>query len=168
MVATYATPGEETPTRIGSAGKVVAGYDVCVLPLQKDEAGGGGGDSSSSGEDVTEDGHKLGNLVVKLPLPPGCATTLWNNSEGYHKSYLEKFPGYFDLTDAGYIDNDGYVYVMSRTDDVINVAGHRLSTAAIEQVLSSNQQVAEVAVVTIRDQLKGERPVGVKRFYIST
>jgi propionyl-CoA synthetase len=102
----------------------------------------------------------IGALVVKLPLPPGTLPTLWQNDAGYKKAYLEEFPGYYKTADAGYIDEKGYVYVMSRTDDIINVAGHRLSTGAMEEVLSDHPDVAECAVLGVEDQLKGQVPVG--------
>jgi len=103
---------------------------------------------------------EIGALVVKLPLPPGTLPTLWNNDQGFIKSYLEEFPGYYKTADAGFIDEDGYVYVMSRTDDIINVAGHRLSTGAMEEILSDHQDVAECAVLGVEDALKGQVPVG--------
>jgi propionyl-CoA synthetase len=102
----------------------------------------------------------IGALVVKLPLPPGSLPTLWNNDERYISSYLEEFPGYYKTADAGFIDEDGYVFVMSRTDDIINVAGHRLSTGAMEEVLADHPDVAECAVLGVEDQLKGQVPVG--------
>ena len=98
--------------------------------------------------------------MVRLPLPPGTLTTLWNNDAGFLKSYMADFPGYYQTADAGYIDEDGYVYVMSRTDDIINVAGHRLSTGAMEEVLSSHPDVAECAVLGVEDDLKGQVPLG--------
>jgi len=103
---------------------------------------------------------QIGALVVKLPLPPGTLPTLWQNDKRYLDSYLEEFPGYYMTADAGFIDADGYAYVMSRTDDIINVAGHRLSTGAMEEVLSDHQDVAECAVLGVDDQLKGQVPVG--------
>jgi propionyl-CoA synthetase len=102
----------------------------------------------------------IGSLVVKLPLPPGTFPTLWNARERMFDSYLKNFPGYYETGDAGFIDEDGYVFVMSRTDDVINVAGHRLSTGAIEEVLASHSDVAECAVIGVSDALKGELPLG--------
>jgi propionyl-CoA synthetase len=93
-------------------------------------------------------------------MPPGCLPTLWNNDQRYLDSYLSEFPGYYKTADAGYIDDDGYLWVMSRTDDIINVAGHRLSTGAMEEVLASHPDVAECAVVGVHDELKGEIPVG--------
>jgi propionyl-CoA synthetase len=102
----------------------------------------------------------IGALVVKLPLPPGTLPTLWNNDEGFLKSYLEEFPGYYKTADAGFIDDDGYVFVMSRTDDIINVAGHRLSTGGMEEVLADHPDVAECAVLGVEDKLKGQIPIG--------
>ncbi len=102
----------------------------------------------------------IGALVVKLPLPPGSLPTLWNNDQGFIKAYLEEFPGYYKTADAGYIDEDGYVFVMSRTDDIINVAGHRLSTGAMEEVLADHPDVAECAVLGVDDKLKGQVPIG--------
>ena len=103
---------------------------------------------------------RIGALVAKLPLPPGTLPTLWNNDQGFVASYLEEFPGYYKTADAGYIDADSYVFVMSRTDDIINVAGHRLSTGAMEEVLSDRPDVAECAVLGVADKLKGQVPVG--------
>jgi len=103
---------------------------------------------------------KIGALVVKLPLPPGSLPTLWNADKRYIESYLEEFPGYYKTADAGFIDEDGYVFVMSRTDDIINVAGHRLSTGAMEEILADHPDVAECAVLGVDDQLKGQIPVG--------
>ncbi len=103
---------------------------------------------------------KIGALVVKLPLPPGALPTLWQNDDRYVESYLKEFPGYYKTADAGFIDSDGYAFVMSRTDDIINVAGHRLSTGAMEEVLSDHPDVAECAVLGVDDDLKGQVPVG--------
>jgi propionyl-CoA synthetase len=103
---------------------------------------------------------KVGALVIKLPLPPGTFPTLWNAEKRFIDAYLSEFPGYYKTADAGYIDEDGYVFVMSRTDDIINVAGHRLSTGAMEEVLAAHPDVAECAVVGVADQLKGQLPVG--------
>ena len=102
----------------------------------------------------------IGALVVKLPLPPGCLPTLWNAEQRFREAYLEEFPGYYKTGDAGFIDEDGYVFVMTRTDDVINVAGHRLSTGAMEEVLASHPDVAECAVIGVADALKGQLPLG--------
>jgi len=132
------------PIKPGSPTRPVPGYDVHVL----DEAG----DELPAG--------KIGTIAVRLPLPPGCLTTLWNNDAGYFESYLAQYPGYYFTADAGYLDEDGYVYVMARTDDIINVAGHRLSTGGMEEVVASHPDVAECAVVGVADKLKGEVPVG--------
>ena len=102
----------------------------------------------------------MGDIVVKLPLPPGTFPTLWNADKRYKENYMDTYPGFYQTYDAGHIDKDGYVWIMSRTDDVINVAGHRLSTGAIEEVLSDNKDVAECAVVGIADKLKGQLPIG--------
>jgi propionyl-CoA synthetase len=102
----------------------------------------------------------VGSLVVKLPLPPSCLPTLWQQDARCKESYFAEFPGYYKTADAGYIDDDGYVWVMGRTDDIINVAGHRLSTGGMEEVLASHQDVAECAVLGIADDLKGEVPAG--------
>ena len=120
------------------------GYDVRVL----DEAG----------REAPPD--TIGSIVIKLPLPPSCLPTLWNADDRYVRSYLTTYPGYYLTGDAGYRDRDGYLYVMSRTDDIINVAGHRLSTGAMEEVIASHQDVAECAVIGAADELKGEVPVG--------
>jgi propionyl-CoA synthetase len=102
----------------------------------------------------------MGSIVVKLPLPPSCLPTLWQQDERFRESYLADFPGYYKTADAGFLDPDGYLYVMGRTDDIINVAGHRLSTGGMEEVLAAHQDVAECAVVGIKDALKGEVPCG--------
>jgi propionyl-CoA synthetase len=104
--------------------------------------------------------NKMGSIVVKLPLPPGCLPTLWQQDDRFAESYLHEFPGFYKTADAGFIDDDGYVYIMGRTDDIINVAGHRLSTGGMEEVLASHQAVAECAVIGIKDELKGEVPCG--------
>jgi len=114
---------------------------------------------------LTDEGREAlpgdtGNVVIRLPLPPGCAPTLWNNEQGYEKSYLSAYPGYYLTADAGFKDEDGYLWIMSRTDDVINVAGHRLSTGAMEEVLAAHPDVAECAVVGVSDAIKGEVPLG--------
>jgi propionyl-CoA synthetase len=132
------------PVKPGSCTKPVPGYDVRVL--------GDDGRELPSGQ--------IGGIVVKLPLPPGCLPTLWNNDEGYRKAYLARFPGYYLTADAGYRDEDGYLWVMTRTDDIINVAGHRLSTGALEEVLASHPDVAECAVLGVADEIKGEIPLG--------
>jgi propionyl-CoA synthetase len=103
---------------------------------------------------------QTGALSIRLPMPPGCLPTLWQNDRGFIESYLTEFPGYYKTADAGYIDEDGYVFVMSRTDDIINVAGHRLSTGGIEEVVASHPDVAECAVIGVADGLKGHVPAG--------
>ncbi|PYO40233.1 MAG: propionyl-CoA synthetase, partial [Gemmatimonadetes bacterium] len=132
------------PVKPGSCAKPVAGYDVRVLDEDGKEVAAG----------VT------GNIVIRLPLPPGCLPTLWQNDDGYVRSYLSRYPGYYLTADAGYKDDDGYLWVMGRTDDIINVAGHRLSTGAMEEVLASHADVAECAVVGVADAIKGEVPLG--------
>ena len=125
-----------------------------------DQAGAGLGRAGArrKGSDVKP--GDIGALVCKLPLPPGSFPTLWNADERYVQSYLSDYPGYYKTGDAGYIDEDGYVYVMARTDDVINVAGHRLSTGAMEEVLAAHPDVAECAVIGVADELKGQVPLG--------
>jgi propionyl-CoA synthetase len=135
---------ELLPIKRGSPTVPMPGYDVRVL--------------DDAGKEVER--GKLGNIVVKLPLPPGSFPTLWNNDKRFREAYLDEFPGYYKTADAGYIDADGYVSIMGRTDDIINVAGHRLSTGAMEEVLSSHPAVAECAVIGVNDQMKGELPVG--------
>jgi propionyl-CoA synthetase len=132
------------PVKRGSPTVPMPGYDVQVL----DDAG------------HPVDKGQLGNIVVKLPLPPSCLPTLWNAEDRFGPSYLDEFPGYYKTADAGFLDDDGYLFIMGRTDDIINVAGHRLSTGAMEEVLSGHKDVAECAVIGAADQLKGEVPVG--------
>jgi propionyl-CoA synthetase len=132
------------PIKAGSPTKPVPGWDVRVL----DERGG----PARSGD--------IGALVCTLPLPPGTLSTLWNADARYRDSYLTDFPGHYNTADAGFVDEDGYVFVMTRTDDIINVAGHRLSTGAIEEVLASHPAVAECAVTGVADDLKGQVPLG--------
>jgi len=132
------------PVKPGSPTKPAPGYDLRVL--------------DETGKPVPA--GTIGHVVVKLPLPPGCLPTLWNNDAAYLESYLSEFPGYYTTSDAGYVDEDGYVFIMSRTDDIINVAGHRLSTGGMEEVLSAHPDVAECAVVGVSDDLKGEIPLG--------
>jgi propionyl-CoA synthetase len=103
---------------------------------------------------------QIGTIAVRLPLPPGTLPTLWQNDAGFVASYLERYPGYYLTGDAGYKDDDGYLWIMSRIDDIINVAGHRLSTGAMEEVLASHPDVAECAVIWVADRLKGQVPVG--------
>ena len=102
----------------------------------------------------------LGNVVVKLPLPPGCLPTLWHADQRFRDAYLSEYPGYYKTADAGFIDEDGYLFIMSRTDDIINVAGHRLSTGAMEEVVAEHPDVAECAVIGIADEMKGQVPCG--------
>jgi propionyl-CoA synthetase len=102
----------------------------------------------------------MGSIVIKLPLPPGCLPTLWQQDERCRESYFSEFPGYYKTADAGFMDEDGYVFVMGRTDDIINVAGHRLSTGGMEEILASHPDVAECAVLGIKDAIKGEVPCG--------
>jgi propionyl-CoA synthetase len=130
--------------KIGSPAVPMPGYDVHVL----DEAG----------HEVPA--GQLGAIAVKLPLPPGTLPTLWNAEDRFRKAYLAHFPGYYETGDAGYKDEDGYLYIMARTDDVINVAGHRLSTGAMEEVLAAHPDVAECAVIGVADELKGQLPFG--------
>jgi len=132
------------PVKPGSASVPVPGYDVQVL----DAAG------------AAVPAGQIGNVVIRLPLPPGTLTTLWQNDDGYRESYLSRYPGYYLTGDAGFIDSDGYVWIMSRIDDVINVAGHRLSTGAMEEVLAGHADVAECAVIGVADPLKGQLPLG--------
>ena len=135
---------EALPVKIGSPTVAMPGYDVQIL----DE----GGNPVAVGE--------LGAIAIKLPLPPATLPNLWNAEERFKKSYLSTFPGYYETGDAGMIDEDGYLYIMARTDDVINVAGHRLSTGAMEEVLASHPDVAECAVIGVADDLKGQLPLG--------
>lgn len=136
---------EPLPVKYGSPTRPVPGYEIHAL----DE----GGHQVPAGQ--------MGAIAVKLPLPPSSLPTLWNADERFRSAYLEAFPGYYNTGDAGMIDEDGYVYILSRTDDVINVAGHRLSTGAMEEVLSQHPDVAECAVFGIEDRLKGQLPLGV-------
>ena len=132
------------PVKPGSPTKVVPGYDIQVL-----------------GEDNRPmPAGQIGSIAVKLPMPPGTLPTLWHNDAGFERSYLTRHPGFYLTGDAGYLDEDGYIYIMSRVDDIINVAGHRLSTGAMEEVLSSHPDVAECAVMGVADEIKGEVPVG--------
>jgi propionyl-CoA synthetase len=135
---------EPLPVKAGSVGPAAPGWDVRTV--------------NAAGDDV-EPGD-VGAIACKLPLPPGTLTGLWNADSRFRESYLTTFPGYYETGDAGYIDDDGYIHVMSRTDDVINVAGHRLSTGAIEEVLAGHSDVAECAVIGVADKLKGQLPLG--------
>lgn len=135
---------EKFPVKQGSPTKAVPGWDIQVL---------------DSGNKPVAPGE-IGALSVKLPLPPGTLPTLWNNDQGFINSYLKDYPGYYKTADAGFIDEDGYIFVMSRTDDIINVAGHRLSTGGMEEVLADHPDVAECAVLGVEDKLKGQIPIG--------
>ena len=135
---------EHLPVKLGSPTVPMPGYEVHIL------------DNDGSRKAVGE----LGAIAIKLPLPPGTLPTLWNAEKRYIDSYLKTFKGYYETGDAGYVDKDGYVYIMARTDDVINVAGHRLSTGAMEEVLAGHTDVAECAVIGISDDLKGHLPLG--------
>jgi propionyl-CoA synthetase len=132
------------PIKEGSPTKAAPGWNLQVVDENTQPV--------ASGE--------IGALVAKLPLPPGTLPTLWNNDQGFLAAYLEEFPGYYKTADAGFIDDEGYVFVMSRTDDIINVAGHRLSTGAMEEILCDHPDVAECAVLGVEDKLKGQVPVG--------
>lgn len=134
---------EQLPVVFGSPAKPVPGYQLCVLSKE--------GKNLKTGE--------VGSLVLKTPLPPGTFTGLWNDQERFSQSYFSRFAGYYETGDAGFIDDKGYVFVMSRTDDIINVAGHRLSTGAIEEVIAGHPNVAECAVIGIPCKLKGEVPI---------
>ncbi len=135
---------EQLPVKYGSPSVVMPGYRVEVL--------------DEGNHPVPAD--TIGSIALKLPLPPGCLPTLWENDAGYRSSYLEEHPGYYKTADAGYMDSDGYLYVMARTDDIINVAGHRLSTGGMEEVLAAHPDVAECAVIGVADALKGQLPLG--------
>ncbi len=132
------------PVKLGSPGVAMPGYAMEVL--------------DDAGHPVPP--GKLGNVVVKLPLPPGCLPTLWNADQRFFDAYLAEFPGYYKTADAGYLDDDGYLFIMARTDDIINVAGHRLSTGAMEEVIAGHPNVAECAVIGVADEMKGQLPVG--------
>ena len=134
----------QLPVIYGSTTVAMPGYDVQILD---------------------DEGHRvptgdLGNIVLKLPLPPGCLPNLWNAEQRFRDAYLTEFPGYYQTSDAGYIDADGYLYIMARTDDIINVAGHRLSTGGMEEVVAAHPDVAECAVIGVNDKLKGQMPLG--------
>jgi propionyl-CoA synthetase len=135
---------EPHPIKPGSAALPVPGYAIDVL--------------DDTGQPVPT--GDIGAIAVRLPLPPGCLPTLWQNDDGFVDSYLSVFPGYYQTADAGFIDEDGYLSIMSRTDDIINVAGHRLSTGAMEEVVAGHPDVAECAVIGVADQLKGQVPMG--------
>tara|TARA_B100000424_G_scaffold81172_2_gene60818 strand:- start:703 stop:2592 length:1890 start_codon:yes stop_codon:yes gene_type:complete len=143
-ISSNCTGIEMMKTKYGSACKAVPGYDVKIIKPDHSIA----------------KPNEMGDIVVKLPLPPGTFPTLWNADDRYKKTYMTNYEGYYQTYDAGHIDEDGYIWIMSRTDDIINVAGHRLSTGAIEEVLSEHQSVAECAVIGIADKLKGQLPIG--------
>jgi propionyl-CoA synthetase len=132
------------PVKYGSPTVAMPGYDLQVL--------------DEGGKPVAP--NVMGTIAIRLPLPPGCLPTLWNADDRFRESYLTTFPGHYNTSDAGFLDEDGYVYVMGRTDDIINVAGHRLSTGGMEEVLASHPAVAECAVIGVKDPLKGEVPCG--------
>ena len=132
------------PVKLGSPGVAMPGYRIEIL----DDAG------------HAVPAGTLGNVLVKLPLPPGCLPTLWNADKRFVDAYLAEFPGYYKTADAGYLDEDGYLFIMARTDDIINVAGHRLSTGAMEEVVASHPDVAECAVIGVADEMKGQLPLG--------
>src|SRR3954452_2857787 len=132
------------PVKHGSPTVPMPGYDVQIL--------------DEGGKPIVP--NEMGTIAIRLPLPPGCLPTLWNADERFRDSYLAAYPGYYNTSDAGFLDEDGYVFVMGRTDDIINVAGHRLSTGGMEEVLASHPAVAECAVIGVRDALKGEAPCG--------
>lgn len=132
------------PVKYGSPGVPMPGYEIAILD---------------------DDGHPsapgaLGNVVIRLPMPPGCLPNLWNAEERFREGYLADFPSYYKTSDAGYVDEDGYLFIMARTDDIINVAGHRLSTGGMEEVIAEHPEVAECAVVGVADELKGQIPCG--------
>ena len=135
---------EHLPVKAGSPTKPVPGYNVKVL--------------DENGEELPNQAE--GTIAIKLPLPPGCLTTLWEKDDAYVSSYLEAFSGYYTTGDGGFKDKDGYIYIMGRVDDIINVAGHRLSTGGMEEVVAKHPSVAECAVIGVDDQLKGQVPVG--------
>jgi acyl-coenzyme A synthetase/AMP-(fatty) acid ligase/DNA-binding response OmpR family regulator len=135
---------EPMPPKAGAAGKPICGFDVQIL--------------GEDGQPVPD--NQEGAVAVKLPLPPGCLPTLWQNAAGYYQAYLSQFPGYYLTGDGGYRDSDGYFYIMGRIDDVINVSGHRLSTGEMEEIIAQHPDVAECAVIGIADELRGQRPIG--------
>jgi len=139
---------EKLPVKHGSATRAVPGWDVRVL------------DAEREGEVHELAAGEIGALAVKLPLPPGALPTLWEADDQFVRTYLSTFPGFYQTADAGFIDQDGYIHVMTRTDDIINVAGHRLSTGGIEEVLAAHPDVAECAVIGVADALKGQVPLG--------
>jgi propionyl-CoA synthetase len=139
---------ELLPIKKGSPSLAMPGYELAVL--------------DESGKPLAA--NETGAIAIKLPMPPGCLPGLWENKAGFEAAYLEDYPGYYKTGDAGFIDEDGYLYVMSRTDDIINVAGHRLSTGAMEEVLAAHTDIAECAVLGVHDPIKGEVPLGLLVF----
>lgn len=135
---------EMSPIKPGSSNRAVPGFDIKIL--------------NEEGQELPA--NKEGYIAIKLPLPPGCLTGIWNDEERFRKSYLQVFDGYYFTGDGGYKDQDDYVYIMGRVDDVINVSGHRLSTGEMEEMIAAHPDVAECAVVGIADELRGQRPVG--------
>ncbi len=133
----------DVPVRSGSAGLPVPGFDVCVLDADGNQLPAG----------------STGALALRLPLPPGCSASLWGDPDGFHRTYLRRYPGYYETGDGGFIDTDGYVFVLGRIDDVINVAGHRLSTGELEEVIASHPSIAECAVIAVPDAIKGHVPL---------
>ena len=143
---------DQLPTKIGSPSLPMPGFQIEVL--------------DDSGNVLAN--NVLGSIVIKLPLPPSCLTTIWGANNTFIEKYLTRFPGYYETGDAGYLDDDGYIYIMARTDDIINVAGHRLSTGQIEEVISEHPDVAECAVIGINDELKGQIPISLVCLYPDT
>ena len=135
---------ETLPIKKGSPALPMPGYHVDIVDDENQPVAAG----------------ETGAIVIKLPLPPGCLPSLWENEDGFKQAYLTDYPGYYKTGDAGFLDEDGYLYVMSRTDDIINVAGHRLSTGGMEEVLAGHKDIAECAVLGVKDALKGEIPIG--------
>jgi len=134
----------QLPVKHGSPTVAMPGYDVRIVDEGCHEM----------------PANKMGSIVIKLPLPPANLPTLWQQDERFQESYLSEFPGYYKTGDAGFQDDDSYLFIMGRTDDIINVAGHRLSTGGMEEVLASHKDVAECAVIGVKDELKGEVPCG--------
>ena len=143
---------EQLPVKPGSPSVAMPGFEIDIL----------------NNDGVVLPAGELGSIAVKLPLPPSCLTTIWGADQTFFDKYLKTFPGYYESGDAGYSDEDGYLYIMARTDDVINVAGHRLSTGQLEEVLADHPDIAECAVIGVADQLKGQLPVGLICLYPSS
>ena len=143
---------EQLPVKPGSPSVAMPGFEIDIL----------------NNDGVVLPSGELGSIAVKLPLPPSCLTTIWEADQAFVDKYLKTFPGYYESGDAGYSDEDGYLYIMARTDDVINVAGHRLSTGQLEEVLADHPDIAECAVIGVADQLKGQLPIGLICLYPSS